>query len=511
MALTIALGLLVYSNSLKNPFIWDDRHLVEENPQIRYWSNLPQLFRENIGGDVTKYTFYRPLQMVTYTIEYPLWGLKPGGYRLTNILIHIAAAIGIMVFVFQLSNSKTLSLATAVLFVVHPAHTEAVGYISGRADPLMALFIFLSLIVYKQFLDKHDQRLFALSLASLILALFSKEYASIVPVLILAYHYAFSRRLEWGAFFIMLATVLLFLTLRALGVLGDLPQGQTVSLTPAKFIPGFFFSMTEYTRILLFPFGLHMGYGQKLFQLADARVLTGVGIVFSLLFLAPQLRRRHPLASFAILWFFLGLLPVSNILYPLNATIAEHWLYVPSVGFFLLTALVWENARFRFAKPHRLLVGLAPLVFIVGVWSIMTVKQNEQWFDPFKFYKRILHYNPSFWLAHYNLGVLFQEQDDRAEAVEHFEKALQIDPDHVPSHTNLGGLLGEGGKYEEALIHLERAVAIDPEHAKAHVNLGNVLLLRDRRGEAIKHYEKALEIEPDNEAARQNLATARPS
>ncbi len=155
------LGFTVYLNSLGNAFIWDDTQLVCNNAYIRSWGFLPQIFSQHLGaGAGSRYSFYRPLQLITYVWDYSLWGLNPAGYHLTNVLCHIFAALCLYWLVLILFRDTLLSFLTALLFIVHPVLTEAVTYISGRADPLAFIFIMLTFICYLKFLRAKKIRFF---------------------------------------------------------------------------------------------------------------------------------------------------------------------------------------------------------------------------------------------------------------------------------------------------------------------------------------------------------------
>lgn len=144
IALIIILGFIAYGNSLNGKFIWDDFNLVRDNRHIRNSSNITGIFTQDIGaGAAEKYNFYRPLQMFTYMIDYSLWKLNVKGYHLTNTILHILAALVIYWLIDILFRDNLLSLFTSLFFVACPIHSEAVSYISGRADSLVTLFMLL--------------------------------------------------------------------------------------------------------------------------------------------------------------------------------------------------------------------------------------------------------------------------------------------------------------------------------------------------------------------------------
>ena len=135
-------GMGIYFNALVDGFVWDDRVLVLENQYIRSFANLPNAFISDLMKfNVLKLNFYRPLQTISYMWDYHFWGLNPFGYHLTSVFLHIACAVLIFLLALFLSQDTLLSFFSALIFMVNPVQTEAVTYISGRADILVTLFV----------------------------------------------------------------------------------------------------------------------------------------------------------------------------------------------------------------------------------------------------------------------------------------------------------------------------------------------------------------------------------
>ena len=156
--LIIILGFTIYFNSLGGSFIWDDAGLIQGNAYLKDWSNFPQIFTKNIWAGIGEgSSIWRPLQMMTYFVDYSLWKLDPWGYHLTNILLHLLAALALYWFVSILFNNRILALFSSLLFIAHPVHVEAVSYISGRADSLVTIFVLVAFIFYLKFL--HTRRI----------------------------------------------------------------------------------------------------------------------------------------------------------------------------------------------------------------------------------------------------------------------------------------------------------------------------------------------------------------
>lgn len=495
LTLIAAIGLAIYANSLQGKFIWDDNYLIRDNVYIKDWSNTTKIFRGDVGTGVgKKFSFYRPFQMFTYMLDYSIWELNVFGYHLTNVILHVLAALLLYWFINVLYNNNLLAFLTSILFIVHPIHTEAVSYISGRADLLALVFMLLCFILYAR------KRLHIIMLLSYALALFSKENSLILPALIVLYHYVFKKKIEAKRFVPLLAIAVLYIIFRLTWLSSLLPHLSS-STTLLQRLPGFFVAIVNYLRLLFFPFGLHMEYGDGLFSFREPKATLGITIL-ALLVLYTFKKRADTLSFFSMSWFFLALLPHSNI-YPLNAYMAEHWLYVPSIGFFLVLANGLSSlCRIKNTKILSIFLITGLLVF----YSYLTIGQNQTWREPISFYKRTLDYAPDSVRALNSLGIQYRDTGRNEEAITLFKKAIEINPNYEDAYNSLGIVYGSTGKYEEAIAAFKKALEINPYYVEAYNNLGNVYTLMGKNDIAIELYKMALEINPNYAKAHINLA-----
>lgn len=504
IALIIIIGFALYANSLNGKFIWDDHYLVRDNTYIRNWSNVTKIFTKDIAaGAGIEFTSYRPLQMLTYMVDYSLWKLDARGYHFTNILLHILVALCIWWLTYVLFDNQLLSLFTSMFFVTHPIHTGAVTYISGRADPLAVVFMLLCLILYIKWLRISNRGIYALMLSTYIFALLSRENSLILPFLILLYHYTFRKKFKLKGFLPMLGVTFIYILLRLTVLKVPLPhllRGTTLF----QRIPGFFAAITNCIRLLFFPVNLHMEYGNRFFSLTDPQVLSGIFITCLLLIYAFKKRAEFSLIFFSICWFFLAFLPHSN-LYPIDAYMAEHWLYLPSIGFFLILAnglsYLCKNKDFR-------IFAAVIIITLLSFSSYLTIRQNSYWKDPIAFYERTLRFNPDSWRIHNNLGNLYSNIGDDEAAIASYRKTIEIKPDYAEGYFNLGNVYKDMGKHEEAIVSYEKVIKIKPNFAKAYNNLGVMYKDLGRIREAIASFKKALKIDPNDIYARDNLEKA---
>jgi len=504
VAIIVILGLAVYANSLTGTFVFDDDYLVKNNLFIRSFSNVKNIFTHTIGsGAGHPFIAYRPMQILSYAVDYSWWGLDPRGYHLTNVILHIAAAVCLWMFVNVIFEKWILSLCTAGLFVVHPVHTEAVSYISGRADSLACIFILLSFIYYLRSLHSDVLGRYAVMYISFIAALLSREISLFFPLAILIYHYVFKQKIKLKIYFSLVIISLAYLIVRLYALKVPI---MPLSVTSSFFqrVPGFFIAVINYFRILILPIHLHMEYSARLFRYTSPKFLLGVILLILVIIKAYKARERDPVLSFSIFWFILWLLPVSN-LYPVNAYMAEHWLYIPSIGFFIIlsNSVLSLIQRMRYPKGNP--VSLSIMIALVAACSVFTFLQNKYWQDPVTFYNRTLKYSPGSARIYNSLGASLYRDGKEDDALKMYEKAIKIEPGYTEAYNNLAVLLGGRGENARAIALYERAIKLKPDYADALTNLGNAYYENGQRRKAKKAYLKALEINPSQARACYSL------
>jgi len=502
-ALIIILGSVVYSNSLDGEFVWDDQYLVKDNVYIKSFSYLPRIFIKDYGeGGGVRYGFYRPLQTFTYMIDYAFWKLNQKGYHLTSILIHILAALSIFWLIDIIFGDKLVSLLASLTFVIHPIHTETVAYISGRQESLAALFILLCLIFYIKYLRSENKGIYLLMLVNYILAILSKEVSLIVPLIMVLYNYSFKKKLRISHLLpiIIISFIYILLRLTLLRHLFQSPLSASTNILQRT--PGFFVALTNYLKLLILPLALHMGYGNPLFKITDPRALLGLIMFFSLLLYALRIRKSNSLVFFSIGWFFITLLPASN-LYPLSSYMREHWLYLPSIGFFIILAKVLSSL---YRRKHLRIFTVISVISLLLYFSLLTLRQNSFWRKPPALYERMLECSPFSSDVYNNLGKHYSDEAKTQKAIEMFKKALRTDPDNAVAYNNLAAVYSSLGRNKEAIELYRKSIEIKPAYVRAYSNLAVAYIDIGNKEDAIRLLKKAMEINPDYSEAYFNLA-----
>ncbi len=337
----------------------------------------------------------------------------------------------------------------------------------------------------------------------------------------------------------MTALAVLYIVVR-FTLLKYLLEHKVYPTTVLDRFPGFLAAVLLYIKVLVLPFHLHMEYGGWAGTLGHPLALLGLVVFGGLLFVIYKERQRRGLVFFAVAWFLVALLPVSN-LYPINAFMAEHWLYLPSIGFFLIVAgyfSTWlRRDRTRFS-------AWAGLILLAGFWGVLTVRQNVTWLEPIPFFHRLLRYAPFSSRVYNSLGMAYNNIGEYETGVGYLEKAVELsanaaqsdavkaynnlalvyntlgkneeaariaqgalvmDATHSKAYNNLAISLVRLGKYEEAVEACEKALAQKPGYAKAYNTMAAAYMNMERYEESLKSYQKAIEFAPDYPEAHNNL------
>ncbi|MDO8662306.1 MAG: tetratricopeptide repeat protein [Candidatus Omnitrophota bacterium] len=492
-----------YSNSVHNPFIWDDDALVVKNPLLSNWSNLPKVFTSDLYPGVTAGSnFYRPLQTISYIWDYHFWQLDPFGYHLSNIILQILVSLLVFLLTRIMLKDTKIALAAALLFALNPLHTEAVTYISGRAEMLMGLFLLASLIL---FIKGH--RVF--SLLSFICGLLSKELSVVFPLVILAYLFYYKReKLKKARYLLKSVLPFLIIDLIYLILRSGLLHFATIrppALTKYPFILRvivFPKVMLTYLKLFILPVDLHMSRTLarpvNFLSLFWSCFFLGMIFVFCAYILKNYKQRKT--AAFMLCWFLIFLLPQSGIL-PINAFIAEHFIYLSSISVFILLAYLLR-------KYLRRGLFIFSVIGLALFYAMLTYTRNFDWSDPLVFYSKIIKYSPDSFQAHNNLGLQYEYRHDLRKAILEYKRALEIEPKLIEARSNLANAYFKLGKFKDALseyAQVEKS-ALREKAGELQNNIGCIYEVEGLLDEALDRYRLALRLDPALNFTHFNIA-----
>lgn len=423
------LSLLLYGNSLFGNFVWDDHYLIDENPKISNPASIPQFFTKDfwVNSSVNFQSgFYRPIVLLTYFINSNLWGNNPFGFHLFNVVVHGLNGILIYLIFLSLGSSSLVAFLSGFFFVLHPIQTETVSFISDIGDILVVFFILLSCRFYLLASNSQWQgRDTVISLAFLLLAMLSKENAMIGFVLIALIDWFFVSKADWKLFSkkipvlsLYLMATLAFIGLRIL-ILGKnnavtvLDNVRYVSVLPAFNLWSHILTTVKiialYLKLLVLPLELSIAYVVlPVVSLFSLDVFVAALLVMSLVLLAfVAAKENYRWLSFSLTWFFLTILPVSNLI-PISNTIAERFLYLPMIGYVFLLANVVNFLRERAIKQKfGWLFFYAILSLIIAFFSYKTIIRNFIWQSDYHVFASAADVKPCAPVAHRNLSAYY--------------------------------------------------------------------------------------------------------
>lgn len=480
-----ALGIALYARTVHYAFLnWDDPSYVVNNPWIRTLSfeNLRAIFTRPVQGGIL------PVHLLSYALDYGLWGLDPYGYHLHSVLLNAANGVLAFCVIAQLTARREVALVSAVLFTVHPSHVEAVAWVSARKDLTATAFLLLAIGAYLR--ARRDAvwhwPSYVASIALFGLGLLAKVTISVYPLFLLLVDAVLDARLpperrHRAAFH--LATKLPFLALAAVWVSVN---AHTQILDPGRDTP-LVYALVKGLAAWRYGWLLTgVKHGQPLYDLPPVSLQPAM-IALSLAPLAvPPLLvlwavvRRHPEFALALGWLVAGLIP--PIAFPVISFIADRYLYAPSLGFCWLLALgiAWLAGLLKLpAARHAALVVLCVppvLWFAPRAWHYTPV-----WRDSLSMWSYAAQY------SRYKLAAIGLVTTLREEG--RLDEALRVT--------------------DTALDEAQGSLATAQLRSELHAARAEVLWKLERRAEAIAEWERAVGSDPANSAARDKLSRAR--
>ena len=526
------IAFLAYSNSFGVPFVFDDRFWIVGNPAVQAigaWDDVAKVYWQGPN---------RFVGIMTLALNFRLGGLDVTGYHAFNFGVHLATALLIFVLVrltFRSPRMRSSAIArqgvvvgfaAALLFVAHPLQTQAVTYIVQRLASLATFFYVLALVLYAWWRTRGGAGTGRLTVtvvfgvaivATILLAMKTKEIAFTLPFCILLYEWVFfdpPRRAQLPVLFGVLATLPVI-------PLSFLRPGTPIdhALSAASTVPSALqpLSRLEYARtqvvvvgrylqLLAFPAAQNVDHDVRpVASLLEPRVVLSLAMLVALAAVAAVLwwavmrrgaARADPgalLVVFGVCWFFLGLSVESTVI-PIPDLIAEHRVYLPSVGLSIAAAYVLVAIALRLAPKRGALVAavVATALGLVLAWA--THQRNELWRDELELWLDAAQKSPGRARPHINIASTLARRGDLEGAVQRYRVALAIDPYEAETQNNMGIACFKTNRIDEAISHFELAIRLNPDFGNAYYNLGIALGKKGQTQEAMEAMSKGLRL-----------------
>jgi protein O-mannosyl-transferase len=585
--LVVLLAGLIYAGMTSAPFLYDDMVYVRDNTLIRDFGNFFTLWGKPYPPSLPEAGLYRPVTTLSYLLDYQVWGgTKAGGFHLTNILLNCAAAALAFLTARCVGLSPLAALGTGLLFAAHPIHSEAVCWVVGRAEILAAIFVFLGVLCWVRWRQGGHWLWLVAAAACYFLGLGSKETAAPLPGVlflgdwlglwtpgsaggkrtVIRNPFSLQNLYPYAAFVAVLGFYLILrenaigsLTM-IVGASGSVGHSRWERITDALAL---FYSFFRYSLVALpGELAVHHGPGW-LTGLGSFKYLGGVALLMGLPALIFALRKRAPRVCFWCGWFFVFILPFSNLVTGVGTGLNERLLYIASLFSCALGGmlLAWVVARTR---SWRRWAAIATAAIVVLGMGAGTVIRSRDWQDEERFWRveidRSNSQKPlvSLGMILWNRGVREKNEALRDEGDELLRKSFEKNPPTMKLMTrdqlillrNLAIHASERGHNEEAVVYFrqldeltkahttfrsgvspeiwalyglaleatkrsdealgvfERVAAQRKDWGLPLVNIGNILVGKGQQLQAIEYYRRAVAIDPKYHPGYVNLGLA---
>ena len=524
LSVLVAVTFLAFSPCLSGGFIGDDEVLFVNNTFYKDAGNFPLLFTRDYltksndlylhpkpglgSGSVA----YRPVLSSTYFFDYLLWKMDPYGYHLTNVLLHIANVFLVYLLAVIIVNDKSVALLSALMFSVHPVKVEAVASIGYRADLLAGLFVLLSVLSYIKFRrgpltcsGPCRAIKYWFSLICYFLALFTKESAIVVPVILFVYDSYFDgkksgilKRMLRSAYYGYAAVSCFYLfiylkvfpntTLGSVKLIGDSVLYHAATLL---------WICALYIKDIAMPFLLKMLpplYAPNIDRYFILKGLAGAAILLGLIIVIVKMKRYGKAAAFSVFFFLICLIPVSNIV-PIANPMAHRFLYLPSAGIFIAIGILLDKICFKLSSiKSAASSGLMIKIFVVCVCLIMTFSLSKDWRSNYSIAASLIKGHPDDLAGYAILGEFNYKSGRYVEARQAFQKAISLGSTDPKDFYMLG--MSSLDNYSEAQRYLLAAMSNNDEYVAPLVGLGRLYFLNKDYDKAKIFLRKAVAIKP---------------
>lgn len=534
ICILIFAAVLLYAQTLNDPFHFDDAVTIVTNQAVHHLPDLSSTIRGLLEFQPSRF-----VTNFTFAINYFIGRLDVTGYHAVNILIHLGVAFLVWWFgelLVRLTGRKEgndnrstknkkkktqepvqvnaaqaspIPFLAALVFLVHPVNTEAVSYISQRSEQLAALFYLAAVCLYIQgrMLEGNPRLFFAGAVICGLLGSFSKETAVTLPLMIIVVELFFfgggtkenirHRRTLFGS--LIIAFVLLIPAAFKFDYAGRLfsPHLSQSHLGDVLTLPTYLLTQlnvwVDFLRLAFVPIGLNLDHDYPMAHtLLEFPTLASFGVLAALLAAAFRLRRSHPMVSFAIIWFFVTL--ASNLV-PRAHVIFEHKLYLVLTG--MLPALCLGVSAL--VKDRRAVVFV--LFVIILILGTLTFFRNRVWASEVSLWEDVIRKSPNKARVHLSLGTAYAAEGRYEEALKYLTSAIGMMADPYRAYSTRGAVYAKMGRDDLALDDFNKATAAAPQFTEGYVRRAEALARGKAYTLALEEFNKAIATDPHDASA----------
>jgi hypothetical protein len=426
--------LVVYSTTFGHEFLinWDDEGYIVKNEAIKGFStaHFKAAFSSYFIGN------YAPMQIISYMLDYELWGMKAAGFIGTNLLLHAINGIMLYHLVVKLNGERLTAYCAAYIFLFHPVQVESVAWISQRKN-LLAMFFFLAaILLYRKYREDDSKGAYCCSVTAFTLALLSKAVVVVFPVVALLIDFCFTTKNSRHWLKDKIPYLVASLLIGYLALLSHSPVAN--KLSGIRDYPGgnlltTFYTMmpvlSGYLRDCFFPFTLSPYYMTPIKIVPDLTVILSAIFLLLLIMIGIVIFRKNRPLFFWYALFFVGLIPVSQIV-PIITLKNDRYLYFPMLGFATFMAIAISTSIQKITKWRTIVSAL----IITGLLSlpVLSFRQSQIWKDSFTLWSYALKQDPNNQVALRMLALYHTRQGNGSAAIDAIEQLDRLKREHGP-------------------------------------------------------------------------------
>ena len=502
------LCFILYSNTLFNDFVYDDNFQIKENFWIRDLRFIPQMFLKDVWNFRSPdwiSNYYRPMMHVIFLLSYQIFSLKPWGYHLVNILFHAGVSIMVFLVTGELlkhlksdelpKNNVFLSIpfVTAIIFAIHPIHSEVVAWISAIPDLSYSLFYLLGFYFYIKFKDG-SKISYTISIICFLFSMFCKEPA--VTFIFIIFLYDFIRKkegyssqsLEEYVPFIM--AFIIYMGFRFHALKGLTAYHSHSGLSIINIFPLF----VDYIIKIFAPFNLSIFYVfHSIKQIYEIKGIISLLIIFLYVFLLIISYKKNKLFFFGLIFFVIPLLPALYIPVLGENPFADRYMYLPLFGFaFCISMIICKLIvvpKYRF--PIIIIIISIGLVF-----SYLTIKRNKVWKNELTLWTDTVNKSPEWRRGVIQLAIAYSKTGDIDNAIELLQKLVKTSPDDYEGYSQLGVMFALKNRFDDAIEMYGKAIEKNPKDYYSFFNIGNAFYNKGLKEKALEAFNNAIKLNP---------------
>lgn len=503
-------ALFAFYGVIENGFTdWDDNLYVTDSELIKSLSseNIKRMFSELVAS------LYTPITILSYAIEYQIGGLDPGIYHGTNLFLHLISSLLVYFLIKKFNFNSLIALSVALIFAVHPLHSETVAWISSRKDLLFSLFYLAALLSYLNYRENKKLIYYTFCFLFFLLSIFSKPTALTFPFVLVLIDY-FRDDVEWKKRLLekvpmMLLSIGFFIfglyLIQEVDVMEKAPEGYSVLHKIALAAYGIAFYI--YSSVIPYSLSNFHSYPHLIDGSLDSIYWISPFFLIAFAALIYYLGKKNKQILFGALFFLFVIGPAIRFVPTAYPIAADRYFYLASVGLILVLVLILQFVL-KSLKANSTNLMIIPIAVLCLLFAMKSRDRVKDWKNSITLWESALEDDPSLHLATTHLGKAYDEFGNKTRALLMYEKSLKENPD-LPDILNSAGVIYfENQQLDIALKYYDRSLK-NESNSVVFYNRGNVFKAKGEWSKSIEDYDLAIELDKNFAQAYNNRAVSK--